>query len=179
MRFGYLVLKRLLHAKKTLCQDYILPGWDDFIKEAHTEARYYYILWRDMGKPKHGPFSKLTRKYMLYFKHLLKQCQQREYMARADVMDKSMQAKNAVSFWKNASKTYEKGIPNATNVNGANDPTIRHVETHFESMLNNIATYAYMQNLKECLQNTECLCYVNNLTHNSLYGTKCWKSMWQ
>ena len=49
---------------------------------------------------------------------MLKQCQQREDMARADAMAKSMQAKDAVSFWKNVSKTYKKGIPNATNVNG-------------------------------------------------------------
>ena len=44
-------------------------------------------------------------------------------MARADAMAKSMQAKDAVSFWKNVSKTYKKGIPNATNVNGAIEPT--------------------------------------------------------
>ena len=27
----------------------------DYVKEAHTEARNCYILWHDMGKPKHGP----------------------------------------------------------------------------------------------------------------------------
>ena len=32
-------------------QDYIVPGWNDYVKEAHTEARYYYILWHDMRKP--------------------------------------------------------------------------------------------------------------------------------
>ena len=44
-------------------------------------------------------------------------------MARVDAMAKSMQAKDAVRFWKNVSKTYKKSIPSAPNVSGANDPT--------------------------------------------------------
>ena len=151
--------------QKTLCQDYIVPRWNDYVKEAHTEARYYYILWRDIGKPKHGPVCELMRKTRLHFKYMLKQCQQRENMARADAMAKSMQAKDADSFWKNVSKTYKKGIPNATNVNGANDPTAISAmwKTHFESLLNNVTTDANMQNVKECVQNTEYLYYGNNL----------------
>ena len=86
-------------------------------------------------------------------------------MTRADAMAKSMQAKDAVSFWKNVSKTYKKGIPNATNVNGANDPSAIYAmwKTHFESLLNNVTTDKNMQNVKECVQNTEYLCYGNNL----------------
>ena len=86
-------------------------------------------------------------------------------MARADAMAKSTQAKDADSFWKNVSKTYKKGTPNATNVNGANDPTAISAmwKTHFESLLNNVTTDANMQNDKECVQNTDYLCYGNNL----------------
>ena len=58
-----------------------------------------------MGKPKHGPVCELMRKTRLHFKYLLKQCQQHEDMARADAMAKSMQAKDAVSFF---GKTYLK-----------------------------------------------------------------------
>ena len=80
-------------------------------------------------------------------------------------MAKSMKAKDAVSFWKNVSKTYKKGIPNATNVNVANDPIAISAmwKTHFESLLNNVTPYANKQNVKECVQNTEYLCYGNNL----------------
>ena len=48
-------------------------------------------------------------------------------------------------------------------------------KTHFESLLNNVTTDANMQNVKERLQNTEYLYYGNNLTHNSLYGSKCYR----
>ena len=116
-----------------------------------------------MGKPRHGPVCELMRKTRLHFKHLLKQCQQREDMARADAMAKSMQAKDADSFWENVSKTYKK--ESHTNVNGANDPMAISAmwKTHFESLLNNVTTNANMQNVKECVQNTEYLCYGNNL----------------
>ena len=47
-------------------------------------------------------------------------------------------------FWKNVSKTYKKGIPNVTNINGANDPTAISAmwKTNFESLLNNVTTDA-------------------------------------
>ena len=34
-----------------------------------------------------------------------------------------MHAKDTVSVWENVSKSYKKGIPNASTSNGANDPT--------------------------------------------------------
>ena len=41
--------------EKTSCQDYIVPGWNDYVKEAHSEARNCYIMWCNVGKPKYGP----------------------------------------------------------------------------------------------------------------------------
>ena len=50
-------------------------------------------------------------------------------------------------------------------MNGANEPTAISAmwKTHFKSLLNNVATDANMQNVKECVHNTEYLCYENNL----------------
>ena len=66
-------------------------------------------------------------------------------MARADAVAKSMQAKDAVRFWKRYTQL----------------PAMW--KTHFESLLNNVTTAANMQNVKEFVQNTEYLCYGNNL----------------
>ena len=97
-------------------------------------------------------------------------------MTRADVMAQSMHAKDTISFCKNVYKLYKKVIPNASNVNGANDPIALSAmwKTHVESLLNNVTTDANMQNVKECVQNTETLCYCNKIViHNTLYGAKC------
>ena len=40
---------------------------------------------------------------------------------------------------------------------------LRPYPPHFESLLNNVTTDANMQNVKECVQNTEYLYYGNNL----------------
>ena len=82
-----------------MSQDYIVPEWNDYVKEAHAEARHCYILWRDMGKPRHDRVCELMRKTKLRFKHVLKQCQQRENMVRAYAMAKSMHAKDTVSLF--------------------------------------------------------------------------------
>ena len=93
--------------KKTSCQDYVVPGWNDYVKEAHCDARNCYILWRNMGKPKQGPICQLMRRSRLHFKYLLKQCQQREEMVRADAMAKSLHSKDVSTFWKNVSNCFE------------------------------------------------------------------------
>ena len=75
------------------------------------------------------------RKTRLHFKHLLIQCQQREYIARADVMATSIMLKiQSVFGEKNISKSYKKGIPNASNVSGANDLTA--ISAMWEHILN-------------------------------------------
>ena len=44
-------------------------------------------------------------------------------MVRADAMAKSLHSKDVSTFWKNVSKTYNKGVPIANVVNGANSPS--------------------------------------------------------
>ena len=105
-------------------------------------------------------------------------------MARADAMAKSMQGKDAVSFFKTYPKHTKKSLPNATNINGANEPTAISAmwKTHFESLLNSVTTDANMQNVKECVHTTEYLCYENNLVitpcmvKNAIDKLKCGKA---
>ena len=61
-----------------------------------------------------------------------------------------------VTFFGKTSKSYKKVIPNASSVNGANNPSSISAmwKTHFESLLNNVTTDVNMQNVKECVNNT-------------------------
>ena len=56
-------------------RNYVIPGWNDYVKDAHQEARSYYLLWRNMGKPRQGPACELMRRSRLNFKYALRQCQ--------------------------------------------------------------------------------------------------------
>ena len=158
-------LETINTCKKTSCQDYVVPGWNDYVKEAHCDARNCYMLWRNMGKPKQGPICQLMRRSMLYFKYLLKQCQQRKEMVRADTMAKSMHSKDVSSFWKRVSKTYKKGVPIANVVNGANNPSsICDIwKVQFESLLNSVNSNENMKHVKDCVLNPNNFSNVHNL----------------
>ena len=58
--------------------DYIVTGFNDFVKELHTSARNDYIVWRNAGRPRSGTFCSDMRKSMLRFKYALRQCNQND-----------------------------------------------------------------------------------------------------
>ena len=45
-----------------------VPGWNDTVKHAHGVARNSYIIWRNSGRPRHGPVSDDMRRSRLLFK---------------------------------------------------------------------------------------------------------------
>ena len=100
-----------------------VPGWNDTVKNAHGVARNSYIIWRNSGRPRHGPVSDDMRRSRLRFKYILKQCQRNEEQSKADAMAKSMRSHDMKSFWKDVSSTYSRNVPLATTVNGASDPS--------------------------------------------------------
>ena len=77
-------------SKVTSHSDFIIPGWNDYVKTAHAEARQYYLLWRNSGKPHQGAAAELMRRSRLNFKYILRQCQSNEEMIRADAMARSL-----------------------------------------------------------------------------------------
>ena len=68
------------------CKDYIVPGWNNYVKDTYCDARQSYILWHDMSKPRHGPICDMMNRSRLNFKYALRQCQSNNEAARADVM---------------------------------------------------------------------------------------------
>ena len=76
-----------------------VPGWNDTVKHAHGVARNSYIIWRNSGRPRHGPVSDDMRRSTLLIKYTLKQCQRNEDQARADAMAESMRNHDMKYFW--------------------------------------------------------------------------------
>ena len=104
-------------SKVTSHSDFIIPGWNDYVKTAHAEARQYYLLWRNSGKPHQGAAAELMSS-RLNFKYILRQCQSNEEMIRADAMARSLTDKDSVSFWKHVRKSNSIHTPLSSNVNG-------------------------------------------------------------
>ena len=41
-------------SKSSDCRSYIVPGFNDYVKDLHSVARSDYVVWRDAGKPRSG-----------------------------------------------------------------------------------------------------------------------------
>ena len=139
------------------------------------------VIWENLSKVQ---FVNLCEGvYRLHFKYLLKQCQQREEMVRADAMAKSLHSKDVSTFWENVSKTYKKGVPIANVVNGANSPSsICDMWKVFESLLNSVNSNENMKHVKDCVLNRNNFSNVHNLqitpcmVQNAIDTLKCGKS---
>ena len=129
-----------------------VPGWNDTVKHAHGVARNSYIIWRNSGRPRHGPVSDDMRRSMLLFKYILKQCQRNEEQSKADAMAKSMRNHDMKSFWKEVSSTYSRNVPLATTVNGASDPSAicDMWKNQFKDLLNCVTTDTFQTDSNAC-----------------------------
>ena len=77
-----------------------VPGWNEYVKEAHSEARESFLLWQSAGKPHAGPVChdmKITR---ARFKRCLRFCKSIEQKAKADAIAKKFMLKDSIEFWK-------------------------------------------------------------------------------
>ena len=74
-------------------QDFIVPGFNEHLKELHCEARAQYLIWRDAGRPRTGESHSDMRVSRLCFKYAFRQCRANEDMMRADALTHSLKSK--------------------------------------------------------------------------------------
>ena len=69
-----------------------VPGWNEYAKAAHDEAREAFISWQVDNKPRMGPTYELMKVTRARFKQCLRHCKNIEDKARADALaNKKMQ----------------------------------------------------------------------------------------
>ena len=78
------------------CRDFIVPGYNDYAKELHREARTAYIAWKRAGRPRTGVFCSDMRTSRLRFKYALRLRKRNELSMRANAHAKSKLDKDMV-----------------------------------------------------------------------------------
>jgi hypothetical protein len=68
----------IVKCKNQQSSDFVVPGWNDYVKDLHDDARGCYLLWRNLGKPRYGPGCEAMRRSRLSFKYALRQCKNQE-----------------------------------------------------------------------------------------------------
>ena len=91
-------LDYILSSKPNDSDDFIVLGFNDYVKDLHSVARSDYVSWRDAGKPRSGSPCRNMRRYRLTFKYALRQCKKDEDAIRSDQYAKSLLHKDMVSF---------------------------------------------------------------------------------
>ena len=97
----------------------ITPGWNDFVKAAHSEARDAFKFWIRSSKPRQGEVFDDMKTSRAKFKYLLRQCRRNEASVRADILARELCKKDTKLFWKHVSKQNNSSTSLADTVGGA------------------------------------------------------------
>ena len=79
-------------------QEFIVPDFNEHLKELHGKARECYLVWKNVGRPRTGDVHNDMR-VSLRLKYVLRQCRANEEMMRADALASSLSSRDSTSFW--------------------------------------------------------------------------------
>jgi len=116
-----------------------IPGWNDYVKEAHARARDAFIHWQVNDKPRQGPIHVAMLESKANFKRCLRFCKSIKDKAIADSIAKSLLLKDGVTFWKEVKKLGKSGANSlASSIDGAvGENNICNIwKDHYENLLN-------------------------------------------
>jgi exonuclease III len=115
-----------------------IPGWNDYVRDAHEEARDAFLLWQANAKPRHGPICDLMRSTRARFKTCLRHCRAVESRAVADAIANKFVARDKNDFWREIRRIGKSDSVNALSIDGATgDRDIANLwKNHYENILN-------------------------------------------
>ena len=112
----YSILVASIPSCNSNCNSYVIPGFNDYVKECHTQANAY-VIWRATGKPRDSYLRDEMCITRLHFKCAFRQCKLLDETARVDAMAKFLQNYDSTEFWDYVKASKKCSIPLATKVN--------------------------------------------------------------
>lgn len=124
-----------------------VPGWNDYVKASHEEAREAFLLWQANNKPKQGHLFNLMKCTRARFKYSLRYCKSIESRARADALANKLLLKDDVAFWKNIKALNKSGDIISNTVDGiSGEEDIANMwQNHYSNLLNSNKDTAFKQ----------------------------------
>ena len=121
-------------------KEYIVPVFNEHVKELHDIARHEFVMRRSADKPRFEKNCLSMNQSRLRFKSALKYCQQNENIMRADSLARSIMNNDITDFWKDVHKITHSEVPLATKldrcVGNANIADMW--KCHYKSLLNSV-----------------------------------------
>ena len=120
----------------------VIPGWNEYVRNAHSTLGDIYCLWAIVGKPRDGYIYDQLRLAKSRFKYSLRWCAKNERDLRAkSLADKLLKnPRDTASFWKEVRKLNSSPPLSCTvgGVSGA-DSIARLWKDHFSGILNSVS----------------------------------------
>ena len=132
-------------------RDYVVPGFNEFLKELRTAARTDYIAWKHAARPRSGLICSNMKRSRLKFKYALRQCKQNDDAIMANEHAKSLMNKDMNSFWSGIHTSNNSRLPLATTVNQCTgESNIAEMwKDYYTSILNSVQNLRYKKNVNE------------------------------
>ena len=122
--------------------DYIVPEFNEFAKQLHSEARADYLLWKASGKPRAGLLYFNMCQSRIRFKRTIRECIQNEEIICATEHAKSFMDKDMTFFWKGIKKNYNSRVPLAPMIDKCivEKDICDMWQAHYKNLLNSVET---------------------------------------
>jgi len=135
--------------------------WNAELDVLKENAAMSCRIWKNAGKPRHGPIHNKYRQDKLLYKKRIKEEQARETMSFSNYLHDALLRKSGQDFWKMWNSTFDRKVINPLNVNGITDDKIiaDNFATHFEKVCTPSRVYDDVlkeyneRRLKYCMMN--------------------------
>ena len=133
---------------------YAVTGWNEYVAEAHTNARKAYKYWHDAGKPRGGSIAETMRKSRSIFKYALRFCK-RNNIKQANILANKLLSKNRNDFWKeikkiqNCTKSLSASINGITGDDNITELWKNHYKNIFSSVPSDNMNATYLNSLSD------------------------------
>ena len=144
--------------------EYVVPGWNNYVKDKHIIAREAFLEWNYAGKPRDSPLHYWMQKTRANFKLALRYCKQHKETVSADIAAESLASKDYYKFWKTIQKqNNDKATKFAQVVDGCSGEAAiaewwrQHFNKLYNSVSDNGSKVSFQSRITNSLLNAETL----------------------
>lgn len=115
-----------------------VPGWNEFVRDAHSVARVAFLEWRNHGSPRYGPLATEMRRTRARFKLCLRWCRAHESQLRAQSLATKLAGGDSYDFWKALKSTSptSDSLPLRVDQAVGEEEIVTRWEQHYSDILN-------------------------------------------
>ena len=133
----------------------IIPGWNEYCREVHANARDAFMIWTMNGRPRSGPLQRNMQITRATFKQALRRCKASESKAHADSLARKLLLKDTKTFWAEIKRLNGKGsTPIASTIGKSTGPKAiaEQWKNHYSDILNSVPPGRHYKGITEFLQ---------------------------